>query len=90
VSLGAGDVASLDGFVGSVGGGGCVKEPAPAWPGCEQSLGHSMAAVAATHVVDGGGCGERRDGMVMMCDMSDVSTSVAQFGNSQASIINQW
>jgi hypothetical protein len=35
-------------------------------------------------VVDGGG-GERKDEMVTMCD---VSTVVARFGNSWASIIN--
>ena len=37
-------------------------------------------------VVDGGG-GERRDGMVMMCDASDVSTTVARFGNLRVPII---
>jgi len=40
-------------------------------------------------VVDGGGSGEKRDGTVTICDMSDISTVVARFGNSQASIINQ-
>ena len=38
-------------------------------------------------VVDGGG-GERKDGTVTICDMSDVSTAVARFGNSRASINN--
>ena len=85
----AGDVASLDSFVGGVGDGGCVDEPAPAWPRCGQSLGHLSAAVAAARVVDSGGSGERKDGTVTMCDMSDVSTAVARFGNSRASIINQ-
>jgi hypothetical protein len=28
-------------------------------------------------MVDGGGSGERRDGMVTMCDIGDVSTAVA-------------
>ena len=39
-------------------------------------------------VVDGGG-GEKKGGTVTMCDAGDVSTAVARFGNSQASIINQ-
>jgi len=38
-------------------------------------------------VVDGGG-GEKRDGMVTMCDTSDISTVVAQFGNTRALITN--
>jgi len=50
-----------------------------------------MAAVAATRsgvVLGGGGGGERKDGMVTMCDPSDISTAVARFGNSWAPIIN--
>jgi len=39
-------------------------------------------------VADDGGGGESRDGTVTMCDASDVSTAVAQFGNSQALISN--
>ena len=39
-------------------------------------------------VVGGGGGGERKDGTVTMCDVGDVSTAVARFGNSRASIIN--
>ena len=39
--------------------------------------------------VSGGGGGEKKDGMVTMCDAGDVSTAVARFGNSRASIINQ-
>ena len=38
--------------------------------------------------VSGGGGGEKKDGMVTICDAGDVSTAVARFGNSQASIIN--
>ena len=38
-------------------------------------------------VVVGGG-GERRAGMVTVCDVGDVSTVVAQFGNPQVLIIN--
>jgi len=38
-------------------------------------------------VVSGGG-GEKKGGMVTMCDVGDVSTVDAQFGNSWASIIN--
>ena len=76
----------------SLGGGG-VDEPAPDWPKCGQSLGGSTVAVAAAH---GGGGGwwwvmvvvVGRDGDVAMCDVSDVSTVVARFGNSRASIIN--
>jgi len=37
-------------------------------------------------VVDGGG--EKRDGMVTMCDASDISTVVARFGNMRALITN--
>jgi hypothetical protein len=37
-------------------------------------------------VVDGGG--ERKDGIVTTCDVGDVSTTVARFGNSRAPIIN--
>ena len=39
-------------------------------------------------VADDGGGGESRDGMVTMCDASDVSTVVARFGNSRALISN--
>ena len=87
-SLGAGDVASLDGFVGSVGGGGCVDEPAPAWPNAGSRWGAQRRQWRPRVVVDGGGIDER-DGMVTMCDIGDVSTAVARFGNSRASIINQ-
>ena len=38
-------------------------------------------------VVVGGG-GERRAGMVTVCDVGDVSTVVARFGNPQVLIIN--
>ena len=31
---------------------------------------------------------EKKDGMVTMCDVGDISTMAARFGNSQASIIN--
>ena len=47
-----------------------------------------MAAMAATRAGSGGGGGERKDGKVTMCDVSDVSTAVAQFGNSRAPIVN--
>jgi len=39
-------------------------------------------------VVVGGGGGEKKGGMVTMCDVGDVSTVDARFGNSRASIIN--
>ena len=39
-------------------------------------------------VVDDGGGSESRNGMVTMCDASDVSTVVARFGNSRALISN--
>ena len=39
-------------------------------------------------VVSDGGGGESRNGTVTMCDASDVSTVVAQFGNSWALISN--
>ena len=58
-------------WVASLGDSG-VDKPALDWPSCGQSPGRLMAA---TH--SGGGVGERRDGMVTMCDMSDVSTAVA-------------
>jgi hypothetical protein len=38
-------------------------------------------------VVDGGG-GERKGGTVTTCDVGDVSTAVARFGNTRAPIIN--
>jgi hypothetical protein len=38
-------------------------------------------------VVDGGGCG-RKDGTVTTCDVGDISTAVARFGNPRAPIIN--
>jgi len=62
VSLGAGDVASLDGFVGSVGGGGCVDEPAPAWPNAGSRWGaqrRQWRPRVMVVVVDGGGSEER-------------------------------
>jgi len=88
-SLGAGDVASLDGCVGGV----------ERWWLCQQA-GPSVAQIWAfaggarrrqwwPRAVDGGGSGERRDEMVTMCDMSDVSTAVVRFGNSRVSITNQ-
>jgi len=43
---------------------------------------------ASVVVVVGGGGGEKKGGMVTMCDMGDVSTVDARFGNSRASIIN--
>jgi len=43
--------------------------------------------VVVVVVVDGGG-GEKRDGMVTMCDASDISTVVARFGNTRALITN--
>ena len=58
-SLGAGDVASLDGFVGSVGGGGCVDEPAPAWPNAGSHWGAQRRQWRPRVVVDGGGTDER-------------------------------
>ena len=39
-------------------------------------------------VVDDGGGGESRNGTVTMCDVSDVSTAFARFGNSRALISN--
>ena len=40
-------------------------------------------------VVDSGsGGGERKNGMVMICDVHDVSTTVARFSNLWAPIIN--
>ena len=54
---------------------------------------------AVTGAPDGGGGSRARwwwgvvvvkgkDGMVTMCDMGDVSTAAARFGNSQAPINN--
>ena len=54
MSLGASDVASLDGFVGGVKDGGSVNKLAPAWPKYGQLLGHSMVAMAATCSGSGG------------------------------------
>ena len=39
-------------------------------------------------VVGGGGGGEKKDGKVTMCDIGDVSTAVARFGNSWVPIVN--
>jgi hypothetical protein len=36
-----------------------------------------------------GGGGERKGGIVTTCDVGDVSTTGARFGNSRAPIINQ-
>ena len=36
----------------------------------------------------GGGGGEKKDGKVTMCDVGDVSTVVARFGNLWAPIVN--
>ena len=46
-----------------------------------------VVVVVVVVVVDGGG-GEKRDGMVTMCDASDISTVVARFGNTQVLITN--
>jgi hypothetical protein len=40
-------------------------------------------------VVGGDDGGKREGGMITTCDVGDVSTTVARFGNSQAPIINQ-
>ena len=42
-----------------------------------------MVMVVVVVVVDSGG-GERKDGLVMVCDTGDVSTAVARFGNTWA------
>ena len=39
-------------------------------------------------VVGGGGGGEKNDGKVTMCDVSDILTAVARFGNSWVPIVN--
>ena len=72
-------------WVVSLGDGG-VDKPTPDWPNCVQSPEGLMAVVAAT--CNSGGGGERKDGMVMTCDIHDVLTMVAQFGNLQVPIIN--
>ena len=36
----------------------------------------------------GGGGGKERDGTVTTCDVRDLSTTVARFGNPRAPIIN--
>ena len=67
-------------------GDGGSDELTPGWPKSGQSPGCSTAAVLAAR--SGGGGGERKDGTVAMCDVGDVSTAVARFGNLRASIIN--
>ena len=39
-------------------------------------------------VVEGGGGGEGKDGMVTICDVGDVSNVVARFGNPRVPINN--
>ena len=68
-----------DDMVVSVGGGG-IDGRSPGWPKCGQSPGRPMAVllrrmVVVVVVVKG------KDGMVTICDVGDVSTAVAQFGN---------
>jgi len=52
------------------------------WPGAQWQRWWPCIMVV---VVDGS---ERKDGTVTMCDAHDVSTAVAQFGNSRVHIIN--
>ena len=52
--LSGGDVAHSWASLGGVVGGGGINEHAPGWPKHGQSLGRSMAAVAATHSGGGG------------------------------------
>jgi hypothetical protein len=77
-------------LAGTLGAGG-IDELTPDWPKRGQSPGGSTAAMAAARNGAGGGWwygGERKDGTVTICDMSDVSTTVARFGNPRAAIIN--
>ena len=43
---------------------------------------------ASVVVVVGGGGGEKKGRMVTICDVRDISTTVARFGNTWAPIIN--
>ena len=70
-------------------GDGGINELTPVWPNIGQSLGCSTAVVLAAH--SGGGGGEGKDGIVTICDVSDVgdiSNAVTQFGNPRAPINN--
>ena len=86
-----GDVALFSGFGHGIGGIGKINKHTLAWPKHGDSPGarwwrwqpHVLVVV-----VGGGGGGEKKDGKVTMCDVGDVSTVVAQFGNSQAPIVN--
>ena len=72
-------------------GVGEIDEHTLAWPKC----GHSPGArqwqwqpCVLVVVVGGGGGSEKKDRKVTMCDVSDVSTAVARFGNSWVPIVN--
>ena len=64
-----------DDMAASVGGGG-IDGRSPGWPKCRQSPGRPMAVFPRRTVVVKG-----KDGMVTICDVGDVSTAVARFGN---------
>ena len=67
-----------------------IDELAPDWPRSGQSPGarrwRCWPCVVVVVVVVGGGGGEGKDGTVTICDLGDVSNTVAQFGNPRAPI----
>ena len=72
-------------------GVGEIDEHTMAWP----KHGHSPGARwqqwqprVLVVVVGGGGGGEKKDRKVTMCDVGDISTTVARFGNSWVPIVN--
>ena len=68
-----------------------IDEHTLAWPKCGCSPGarwQRWQLRVLVVVVGGGGGGEKKDGKVTMCGVSDVSTAVAQFCNSQVPIVN--
>ena len=69
-----------DDMAASVGGGG-VDGRSPGWPKCGQSPGRPMAVLPRRMVVVVVVVVKGKDGIVTICDVGDVSTAVARFGN---------
>ena len=77
VSLGVGDVALLDGFVGGVERRWLCRQAGPSVAQIWAFAWGARRRQWQLRAVDGGGSGEKRDETVTMCDISDVSTAVA-------------
>jgi hypothetical protein len=80
--FGGGDVALLGGVIGHRRDQRARPSMAQIWAltgGLDDGGGGRVSVVV---VADGGG-GEKKARMVTMCDVGDISTMVARFGNSQ-------